>query len=192
MKRVLPPTRPSREHGLALFPALVFLVILAMLGLAALGGSALQERMVGNTRDENVAFQAAEAALRDAEADIDVNLNSSSAFNAACTNGLCTPPSTWATPVSTDIAKLVDWSNAGNTRQYGANTGAAALPLVAAQPVYVIELLSKLAASPTGSAGLGIGPGPKGGAVYRITALGTGARPETRVVMQSTYIVNSP
>jgi type IV pilus assembly protein PilX len=177
---------------MALFPALVFLVILAMLGLAALGNSALEERMAGNAKDENLAFQAAEAALRDAEADIDANLTPTSPFSSTCGSGLCTPPSTWPSASSADIAKLIDWSNAAVTRAYGANTGATSLPVVAAQPRYVVELLSKLAPSPAGSAGLGVGPGPKGGAVYRITALGTGARAETRVVMQSTYIVRSP
>ena len=88
-----------------------------------------------------------------------------------------------------DISKLIDWSNAGLTRTYGANTGAAAFPSVAAQPVYVIELVSKLPPSAGGSVGIGIAPANTGGRVYRVTVLATGARAESRAILQSAYIV---
>lgn len=188
------PLRPliSRQCGMSLFPAMIFLLVLAMLGVAALGSSAMQEKMAGNAKDMNIAFQAAEAALRDAETDIDANITPASAFSAACTNGLCTPPSTWGSPMSTDISKLVDWSNAGLTRGYGVNTGAAALPVVAAQPVYVIELLSKLPPAVGSSVALGVAPRVGAGAVYRVTVLASGARVETRTILQSSYIVRQP
>jgi type IV pilus assembly protein PilX len=188
------PFRPfaARQRGMSLFPALVFLLILAMLGIAALGSSAMQERMAGNAKDMNIAFQAAEAALRDAEADIDANITGATLFTSACTNGLCTPPSEWATPSSTDISKKIDWTNAGLTRTYGAHTGAAPFPVVAAQPIYVIELVSQLPPIPGSSVGLGITPETVGGRVYRVTALATGARAETRTILQSAYIVRKP
>jgi len=181
--------RVDTQRGMSLFPALVFLLVLTMLGVAALGSSAMQERMAGNAKDMNIAFQAAEAGLRDAEADIDANLTLATVFTSACTNGLCTPPSEWASPSSTDISKLIDWSNTGLTRTYGAYTGAAAFPVVAAQPVYVIELVSVLPPSTGGSVGIGIAPAGTGGRVYRVTVLATGARAETRTILQSSYIV---
>ena len=61
---------PRRQHGAVLIVALLFLVILTMLGLTAMSGTTMEERMAGNTRDINVALQAAEAALRDARRDI--------------------------------------------------------------------------------------------------------------------------
>ena len=194
MNRHTAPTRrlAGPQRGMSLFPAMVFLLVLAMLGIAALGSSAMQERMAGNAKDMNIAFQAAEAALRDAEVDIDTNLTGATVFTSACNNGLCTPPSEWATPSSTDISKLIDWSNAGLTRTYGVNTGTAAFPVVAAQPVYVIELVSKLPPIPGSSVGLGITPETVGGRVYRVTVLATGARAETRAILQSAYIVRKP
>jgi type IV pilus assembly protein PilX len=194
MNRHSAPTGRSvaMQRGMSLFPAMVFLLVLAMLGIAALGSSAMQERMAGNAKDMNIAFQAAEAGLRDAENDIDTNLTGATIFTPACTNGLCTPPSEWATPSSTEIGKVIDWSNAGLTRAYGAYTGAAAFPVVASQPVYVIELVSKLPPIPGSSVGLGLTPETPGGRVYRVTVLATGARAETRTILQSAYIVRKP
>jgi len=182
----------SRQAGISLFPAMMFLLVLTVLSIGALNSAMMEEKMVGNTKDTNVAFQMAEAALRDAEVDIAANITQTSVFSAACGSGLCTPPSTWASPTSTDISKLIDWSNSGITRRYGAFTGAAPLSLVAQQPVYVIERLSQLPRGPGRSAGLGVAPPPSAGTVYRITVLATGARPETRVMLQSTYAMREP
>lgn len=56
------------QRGSALAIALIFLLVLTLLGLSAMQGSNLQERMAGNLRDRNMAFQSAEAALRAGEA----------------------------------------------------------------------------------------------------------------------------
>ena len=184
--------RIAAQRGMSLFPAMIFLLVLSMLGIAALGGSAMQERMAGNAKDMNIAFQAAEAGLRDAESDIDSNITAATAFTSACTNGLCTPPSKWATPTSTDISKLIDWSNAGVTRTYGAHTAVGPLPSVANQPVYVIELLSHLPPAAGNSVGLGIAPVGSAGTAYRVTVLATGARAESRAILQSIYVVRQP
>ena len=63
----LPSAR--RERGASLMIALVFLVIMAMLGVTVANVTMLQERMAGNTRDRDLALQAGQAALRDAESD---------------------------------------------------------------------------------------------------------------------------
>ena len=44
--------------------ALVMLLVLTLLATASARMTLLEERMTGNTQDRNVAFQAAEAALR--------------------------------------------------------------------------------------------------------------------------------
>lgn len=182
----------ARQSGMSLFPALMFLLVLSVLGVAALNSTLLQEKMAGNTKDTNVAFQAAEAGLRDAEADVVKNIVPTTLFTSSCTNGLCTPPSTWPTPSSTDISKAIDWGDSAKTRAYGSQTTAPALSDVAAQPVYVIEKLSNLAVQPGGSAGIGLTPPNSGGTAYRLTVLGTGARVETHVILQSTFLVSGP
>lgn len=73
----------SREHGFVLATVLIFLVILTLLGLAAMRDSTMQERMAGNQRDRNLALQAAELALRDAERDLSGELASNGSFGTS-------------------------------------------------------------------------------------------------------------
>lgn len=53
--------------GAALAISLVFLLVLGLLGLAAARVSVMQERMAGNVRETNQAFQSAESTLREIE-----------------------------------------------------------------------------------------------------------------------------
>jgi type IV pilus assembly protein PilX len=76
-------TRTFRNQGGAsLVVALMFLIVLTILGLVAVRSSTVQERMAGNDRDRAVAFEAAEAALRDAERDIQSNITSANPFDS--------------------------------------------------------------------------------------------------------------
>jgi type IV pilus assembly protein PilX len=52
------------QQGVALVIALMLLVLIALVGLAAIRGTVIQQRMAANTYDRQLAFQAAEAALR--------------------------------------------------------------------------------------------------------------------------------
>ena len=63
-------TPPSRTRGAALFISLVFLIILTLIGISAANVGILQERMAGNLRESNEAFQAAEATLREIEQEL--------------------------------------------------------------------------------------------------------------------------
>src|SRR5690606_24216363 len=56
-----------RQDGAALILALIFLLLMTMLSTSSMRTSTMQERMAGNTRDWNLGFQSAEAALRVAE-----------------------------------------------------------------------------------------------------------------------------
>ena len=104
------------------------------LGVAVMGVNAMEERMIANTKDRDLALQAAEAALRDAEQDIASNVSPSTAFTDTCTNGLCTPPSQRdalaslaSSPV--DDARLgFDWSIDANVRIYGQYTARRPVP----------------------------------------------------------------
>lgn len=63
------------QQGVALIIALVLLVVITLMGLAGMQNTTLQERMSGNMYDRSLAMQAAEAALRAAEAAISANAN---------------------------------------------------------------------------------------------------------------------
>ena len=57
----------ARQSGAALILALIFLLLMTMLSTSSMRTATMQERMAGNTRDLNLGFQSAEAALRVAE-----------------------------------------------------------------------------------------------------------------------------
>ncbi len=65
--------RYSRQKGAVLLVSLIFLILLTIIGVTAMQTTTLQERMAGNTRDLNLAFQASEAALRGGEAWLPAN-----------------------------------------------------------------------------------------------------------------------
>ncbi len=65
--------RISRQRGAVLMISLIFLVLLTIIGVTAMQTTLLQERMAGNMRDLNLAFQATEAALRAGEAWLPAN-----------------------------------------------------------------------------------------------------------------------
>ena len=60
----------SRQRGVSLVIVMMFLVILSMLGITAIQTSTLSSKVARNQLDRTLAFQAAEAALRDAELDL--------------------------------------------------------------------------------------------------------------------------
>ncbi|MDT8410204.1 MAG: PilX N-terminal domain-containing pilus assembly protein [Wenzhouxiangellaceae bacterium] len=64
---VVPPFGPQRQSGAALFISLMFLIVLTLIGLSAANVGVMQERMAGNIRDINIAFQEAEATIRGIE-----------------------------------------------------------------------------------------------------------------------------
>lgn len=63
--------KTDTQNGAALITALVMLVILTMLGLSSMSTNTMEERMAANSQESNRAFQAAEAGLDQAYADVD-------------------------------------------------------------------------------------------------------------------------
>lgn len=63
----------SRQRGVALAVALILLVVITLVGLAAVGGTLMQQKMSANFYDRQVAFQATEAAMRQAALAIQAN-----------------------------------------------------------------------------------------------------------------------
>jgi type IV pilus assembly protein PilX len=98
---------PSNQRGVSLIVSLVLLVIVTMLAVGSLRGVLMQSRMSGTTTDRSMAFEAAEAALRDAERR--AALVDTSIFPAAgCTGGYCKTPAAADTPRWMNEA-FTDW-----------------------------------------------------------------------------------
>ena len=186
MKRVSPFMTARSQRGMSLITSLLFMVAALILGVSVMSINVMQERMIGNTKDHELAMQAAEAALRDAELDISNNIRASTAFTSTCTLGLCTAPSQRGAPSPLPVHDQAgfSWSSVGNVRTYGQYTAVVAFPKVAAAPVYVIEKLGNMGV-PVGESE--IDPASTRGVAYRITARATGARSDTIVMLQSIY-----
>ncbi len=59
------------QRGAVLIMALLLVMVLTILGVSAMQGGVMEERMAGNAHDHHMAFQSAESGLRDATAWID-------------------------------------------------------------------------------------------------------------------------
>ena len=172
----------SRQLGISLIIVMIFLVILSILGVTGMQSSSLRSKTARNEADRALAFQAAEAALRDGELDVKnlkanntacvaasagcriENISRGDGFVTSCNLGLCDSRA-FTTPVWEDTAK---WSTTGASVAYGTFTDAAAIPVVGQQPRYILEYF------PLGDS-----------VVYRITAVGFGANTSTQVMLQS-------
>ena len=62
--------RISEQAGIVLPVVLIFLVIMMLLGITAIRNVTLEERMAGNSRYQQLAFQAGELALRSCEGQV--------------------------------------------------------------------------------------------------------------------------
>ena len=70
MNVVARKTTESHQSGIALIVSLVLLIVITLLGLAAIRGTTIWQRITGNFYDREMAFQAAEAALNAAAQNI--------------------------------------------------------------------------------------------------------------------------
>jgi len=60
-------TSPYRQRGVVLTVSLILLLVVTLLAVSSMQGTVLEEKMAGNTRDRNLAFQSTESAIREAE-----------------------------------------------------------------------------------------------------------------------------
>lgn len=167
--------KPKAQKGIALVVGMMMLIILAIIGISAMSMTTLDETMAGNMRDHELAFQAAETALRHAEDQL-------AALPFACGHSDVAPPAAGYIDVTAADGAIVriwertaasipdpwdDTSWAGSTAYNGSLNG------VAEQPRYIVEQLSYDSADNS--------------AIYRVTARGVGASEMSRSVVQSHF-----
>ncbi|MGH8454907.1 MAG: pilus assembly PilX family protein [Nevskiales bacterium] len=177
--------RPHRrqQHGIVLVVGLIVLLVMTLIGLSAARSTLLEERMSGSSTDNNVAFQAAEAALRAGELSLQVPIlptfnNTGGRYKALeYTNPDQAP-------------RWRQWEDANESSNWSSNaivyTGmsSAPAPLNQASARYYLEEFplvygagESLAADvPVDELGF-----------YRITARGIGISGKTSVIVQSTF-----
>jgi type IV pilus assembly protein PilX len=173
-------TMPARtQTGAILVTCLLLLLTLTIIGITAMQMTRLQERMAGNTRDLNLAFQGAEAAVRDGEALIR-RLTSVPTPASALPCDVCDPS---ALPNIATQDK--DWWN-DNALEFEpdgdrGDTGQDAEQL-AEDPRFLVESLAWIPDSLTVGSEV-----PTGRDFYRISGQSSGGTGDANAVLQSTY-----
>lgn len=168
----------ARQQGVTLIVALIFLAVLTLLGVSAARVMVQEERMAGNLRDRDLAFQAAEAALNAAErsvpglaATFPATTIETPGASGLYTYAPCMPNSQlyWNTAGDSDCtgaAKTAfDWSAANATISLSGLSG------VSSQPQYIIEKMPDL----------------NGAKRYRVTARAVGGSDDAVVILQAIF-----
>ena len=162
--------RPSRrERGVVLVISLLMLLVLTLIGVAATRSTTLEERMTANQRDAEVAFQAAEAGLRNGES----VLQAASPGDFDNTNGLYDDTAT----ITYDTA---NWDDT-DTRSYEGTLD----PAPDSPPRFFIVKTSQTSVAP-GQSLAADAPVPSAN-YYYIYARGVGLSDTTYVYLESVY-----
>jgi type IV pilus assembly protein PilX len=157
-----------------LIVSLVMLLVLTIIGVAGVQNTSMEERMAGNFKERYTAFQAAEAALRRGEADIDdISILSLMTFDGA--DGY-----------TYTLEKFLGSMNPLDLDSYGKAVPVGTISGVLAPPEYFIEKLPKVPL-PQSSLVVGFQSKPKDVQYYRVSARATGESGRAEVVLQSTY-----
>ena len=163
----------KNQRGVVLIMSLTILMVLTLVGVSSMKTSSLQERMSGNARDYQIAFEAAEIALRAGE-DYVTSISTTTDFSTTGTNGKYVARTT----TSTGAWEIDSNWTAGNTESV-------TLANVSKDPEFMVEILDSTygqvdsldpAGSPTGII-----------ALFRVTARGYGKNPNTRVMLQADF-----
>ncbi len=168
--------KPRQERGAVLVVSLVILLVITMIAAGSMRGTILEEKMAGNTRDRNLAFQAAESAAREAELYIET-LTSMGGFDG--TGGLYgrtdPEPSYSAESTWTDASKHIEADF-----DYGAYQ----------PPKFFVKHFTTVANDSEGAlnmSGYGDNKGAGDVSVFKITVRGTGASPDSAEVILRSY-----
>jgi Tfp pilus assembly protein PilX len=139
----------QKQSGVALIIGLLMLLLLTIIMISAVQVTALEHRMVSNMQTQNVAFQAAETALRQAEALIDSGVTDFNPLRLygfandeavpfrktaemSCTNGLCTRK----------IGAFIVPGEFPDVSEGDMRVATTNLPTINREPVYLIELVA--------------------------------------------------
>ncbi len=178
----------TTQQGAVLPITLILMVLMTLVGLSTMSTSVMSERMAGNYNNVNVAFQATEAALRDAEQDLRCEgcrdddavpihvINGLTGFTDTCRAGLCYFN-------TTDKEVLEDNDTNGDALYdqfltYGGKTDVDAITGTAQQAKYIIEGKKVW---PPGAAGWKY--------YYVITAVGNGKTVNSKSILREKYIL---
>lgn len=164
---------PRAQQGVVLIVGLIMLLLMTLIGTTGMQMTSLEEKMAGNMRDRNLAFQAAESALAAGEFYLGNVAVFPSPFCSKANGRFlerdkdCNP----ATVETTPVWESISWDNNDSVAYTGV------LSNLSANPRYIIEDMGCIPPP-------GVCPGPHN---YRITARAAGGSAETIVILQAIF-----
>ena len=170
-------TQPqTKQTGATLIVSLLILLVMTLLGVTAMQTNILEEKMSGNSKDVSLSLQAAEAALREAEAYVETIVSPAAAFDGN---------TAWLYPDGTNVDVYADatWTTA-RSYQTGNITN------ITTRPKYVIELTGEIGEATTDiniDGGYTDSSGAGTVKSFRVTARGTGGSDSTVTLLQAYY-----
>ncbi|WP_413661961.1 PilX N-terminal domain-containing pilus assembly protein [Methylophaga thalassica] len=166
-----------KQSGAALVVSLVMLLLLTMIGIFAMRTGVMEEKMTANQIDRDIAFKAAEIALRAGEGVVlnwaNLPICSANGATGCWTRNAMNPAPANAAP----------WWQQRDSAWWSLNGTAVARPQGAStNPRYIIEEIKKLGNANGNQATEYIEGQPK---FYRITARGVGGSAQSVVLLQT-------
>ena len=134
-----------KQTGFVLAISMIFLIVMTMLAVTAIKKATMDEKVSGNLRAQNLAFDAAEKALRFCESNIELAAGDKEMCNLkeTATVSVISPTRSYR---DDDINANfpIEWANMDNWNERGPNNavrlnGINAVPNVATQPQCMIE-----------------------------------------------------
>ena len=192
MKALISYKAPGcREQGSVLVISLLILLIMSLLSITSVNNAVLEEKMAANSRNSQIAFQAAEAALREGENYVGESMTANTDINGdiadtTCTNGFCDCDNRIGA-AGENGCPVEYWTDGGldvwNT-SFKPYTG----PLLGGNGAsFIIEYMGKTQPTvPVADPRLC----PTCPDIYRVTALGVNIKSGARVMLQSTFRKN--
>lgn len=166
-------TLAKKQQGVVLVIALVILITLTLIGIASLDSTSMDEKIAGNLRDLNLAFQAAESTMAEAENMVE-GLEDTSTFGASAGLYDSNPPDPYAASTWTGSSSATAVSNLGSN---------------VIQTRYFVEYVGDFNPGQDTVNVLNYGQGAGGisVSVFRIISRSTGAGGTTQVILESYY-----
>ena len=185
----------GREQGSVLVISLLILLIMSLLSVTSVNNAVLEEKMAANSRNSQLAFQAAESALRQAEKFIGDRMNANkvsdtgAVVDMSCTNGLCDCDnrdtfSNGGSGAGVNGCPVEYWTDSGvDAWNSGYRLYVGNLPN-GNQAKFIIEYMGKTQPTIAVLDPRTCGTCPN---IYRITALGENVNSGARVMLQTTF-----
>ena len=170
------PIQRRQQRGAVLAVSLVFLLVITLIAVGSMKNTILEEKMAGNIRDRNLAFQATESAVREAELFV-AGIASLGGFDG--TGGLYRQ-----TDIEPDFYDMTTWNDA--TKYIVAIEGYGAYDA----PRYYIKHFTTVVGQEGAMnlSGYGDNKGTGDVTIFKITGRGTGGGSDSaEVVLRSHY-----